>query len=236
MDPKQLFAASIKTVKPRETSKNQGLSRAWIRCPSGRRLDLLDPSPLDVEISDIALSLSRISRWAGMTDTSYGFSVAQHSVLVVRLMAWMMDEDPKWKKQVKASGLTEEAWLLAGLCHDGSEGYLGGDLCGPAKAALGAGGYKALERSLEEAIHVRFGLPAILPDALKRLIKDADRASAYAEAVLIAGFEPEEADPLFGVKTDLRPSARLQTWSPSEAQDAFLSIFDELTREGEAPD
>ena len=97
MNPDALFSKKLNIVKPHETKKNQGLTRAWIRCPSGRRVDLLEPSPLDIEISDIALSLSRISRWAGMTATPYGFSVAQHCVLVVKIMEWMIDSSPSYK-------------------------------------------------------------------------------------------------------------------------------------------
>src|ERR1700740_1799271 len=57
-------------------------SRAWQRLLSGRRLDLLDPSPLDVEIEDIAHGLARVARWNGQTEGAHIFSVAQHTLLV----------------------------------------------------------------------------------------------------------------------------------------------------------
>lgn len=228
MQIKNIFEEVPKTGKPHETKKNQGLSRAWIRCPSGRRLDLLDPSPVDVEISDIALSLSRISRWAGMTATPYGFSVAQHCILVTDIMEWKINEYNQYAEEIKKSNLTKDQWLLAALCHDAPEGYLGGDLCGPAKAALSKDGYRNMEKRLEQAIHIRYGLPANLSDEMHYAIKQADRASAYAEAILIAGFLKKEADPLFGVLTSLKKDAKLETWSPNKAEKAFIEKFNKL--------
>ncbi|MGD9639160.1 MAG: hydrolase [Alphaproteobacteria bacterium] len=223
-----IFESVPKNKKPYETKKNQGLSRAWIRCPSGRRLDLLDPSPVDVEISDIALSLSRISRWAGMTATDYGFSVAQHSVLVTDILEWKINEAGAYQDDIEKSNLSAREWLLASLCHDAPEGYLGGDLCGPAKAAMVNDDYRNMEKRLEAAIHIRFGLPAILPLELHHAIKDADRASAYAEAVLIAGFSKKEADPLFGIATPLKENATLVPWSPKVSEKAFIDKFNQL--------
>ena len=228
MNLKDIFIDVPKSGKPRETKKNQGLSRAWIRCPSGRRLDLLDPSPVDVEITDIALSLSRISRWAGMTATPNGFSVAQHCLLVTNILEWKINEHNQYLKEIKNSKLTKEQWFLAALCHDAPESYLGGDLCGPAKAALSNDGYRKIEKRLEQAIHIRFGLPANLPDELHYAIKQADRASAYAEAILIAGFSKEEANPLFGILTPLKENASLETWSPDISKKAFLDKFNQL--------
>lgn len=229
MDPRQLFAGPIRQGRPRETRRHMGLSRAWIRCPSGRRLDLLDPAPTDVEIGDIALALSRICRWAGMTRTPYGFSVAQHSVLVLDLMEWMLREDDDLRALAGHSRIGLKGWRLAGLLHDGAEAYLGGDLASPAKAQLQADGYKAMEERLQRAIHLRFALPATPPGRLKTLIKAADRASAYAESVLIAGFSRAEADPLFGIRTPLVEGARLDPLPPPQAEALFLARFAELT-------
>src|SRR5689334_21716213 len=133
--------------------------RAWQRMLSGRRLDLLDPSPLDVEIEDIAHGLARVARWNGQTKGDHAFSVAQHCVLVERIVS---DLRP---------GLTREA-RLAALLHDAPE-YVIGDLISPFKVAIGID-YKALERRLQGAIHVRFGLPASLPASLATLFKKAD--------------------------------------------------------------
>ncbi len=158
-------------------------ARAWQRMLSGRRLDLLDPSPLDVEIEDIAHGLSRVARWNGQTAGRSAFSVAQHSLLVDELCGFI---DPKLAPQ----------WRLAALLHDSPE-YVIGDLISPFKAAVGLD-YKSLENKLLTAIHIRFGLPATLPAKVSKLIKRADRMSAFLEAVQLAGFTEAEARRFFG--------------------------------------
>lgn len=156
--------------------------RAWQRMLSGRRLDLLDPSPVDIEIEDIAHGLARVARWNGQTKGDWGYSVAQHSVLVARLFS---DMNPK----------IERRWRLAALLHDAPE-YVIGDMISPFKAAVGPG-YKSLELRLESAIHIRFALPPHLPDEIEKKIKKADLASARLEAVGIAGFSESEATKLW---------------------------------------
>ena len=148
-------------------------ARAWQRMLSGRRLDLLDPSPLDVEIEDIAHGLSRVARWNGQTSGDWAFSVAQHCLLVERVAGRLAAKMP-------------QRWRLAALLHDAPE-YVIGDLISPFKAAVGLD-YKALEQALLRAIHLRFGLPAELPATTTRLIKRADRPAAYLEATQLAGF------------------------------------------------
>ena len=150
---------------------------------SGRRLDLLDPSPFDIEIEDIAHGLARVARWNGQTIGEHGFSVAQHSVVVEEIAAHI---EP---------GL-EPRWRLAALLHDAPE-YVIGDMISPFKTALGVN-YRAFEDRLEAAIHIRFGLPPKTPPAIKRLLKKADRACAFFEATQLAGFNPEESLGLFG--------------------------------------
>ena len=137
--------------------------RAWQRMLSGRRLDLIDPSPLDIEIDDIAQGLARVARWNGQTEGDHAFSVAQHSVVVEEICARL---EPDWPSQ----------WRLTALLHDAAE-YVIGDMISPFKAALGYD-YKAFEHRLEAAIHHRFGLPVTVPDTIKKLIKQADRTSA----------------------------------------------------------
>lgn len=150
---------------------------------SGRRLDLLDPSPFDIEIEDIAHGLARVARWNGQTVGEHAFSVAQHSVVVEEIVAHMRPGiEPKWR--------------LAALLHDASE-YVIGDMISPFKSALGIS-YKAFEARLESAIHLRFGLPPKSPAAIKTLIKKADRACAFFEATQLAGFERAESLRLFG--------------------------------------
>lgn len=150
---------------------------------SGRRLDLLDPSPFDIEVEDIAHGLARVARWNGQTIGEHAFSVAQHSVVVEEITAHLKPGiDPKWR--------------LAALLHDASE-YVIGDMISPFKSALGVN-YKAFEARLEGAIHVRFGLPPKTPPAIKALIKKADKACAYFEATQLAGFSHKEALGFFG--------------------------------------
>lgn len=158
-------------------------ARAWQRMLSGRRLDLLDPSPLDIELDDIAHGLSRLARWNGQTDGATAFTVAQHCLLVEESVRFL---NPK---------VTPE-WRLAALLHDAPE-YVIGDLISPFKAAVGLD-YKAFENKLLAAIHIRFGLPPERPESLARLIKRADRIAAYLEATALAGFSKSEAQRFFG--------------------------------------
>ncbi len=183
---------------------------------SGRRLDLLDPSPLDVEIEDIAHGLARVARWNGQTKGEHAFSVAEHSVIVEKLCARL---EP---------GL-ERRWRLAALLHDAPE-YVIGDMISPFKNALGLD-YKAFEAKLASAIHMRFGLPATLPAPIKTLLKRADLICAYFEATQLAGFTQTEAKRFFGapprdLKLVLRPRAT------AAAQGEFLDRFAALIEKG----
>lgn len=162
-------------------------SRAWQRMLSGRRLDLLDPSPLDVEIADIAHGLARVARWNGQTTGAHIFSVAQHTLLVETVLR---HEIPR----------VDERMRLAALLHDAPE-YVIGDMISPVKSAVGPA-YGELDLRLAAAIHIRFGLPATLPASIKRSIKAADKVSAWLEAVQIAGFSEPEANRLFGRPAD----------------------------------
>jgi 5'-deoxynucleotidase YfbR-like HD superfamily hydrolase len=157
--------------------------RAWQRMLSGRRLDLLDPSPLDIEIEDIAHGLARVARWNGQTTGDHAFSVAQHSIVVEEIAAHIQPT-------------LEPRWRLAALLHDAPE-YVIGDMISPFKSVLGLD-YRTFEERLETAIHVRFGLPARIPARIKALIKTADRACAFFEATQIAGFGHRESLQLFG--------------------------------------
>jgi len=158
-------------------------SRAWQRMLSGRRLDLLDPTPVDIEIEDIAHGLAFVARWNGQTAGDYPYSVAEHSLLVEAIFGRLVaDAAPKWR--------------LAALLHDAPE-YVIGDMISPVKAAVGPG-YEELDRRLAAAVHLRFGLPATVPDKVKKQIKKADRISAWLEATQIAGFREAEATRFFG--------------------------------------
>lgn len=190
--------------------------RAWQRMLSGRRLDLLDPTPVDVEIEDIAHGLSRVARWNGQTSGHWAYSVAQHCLLVEAIAAH--------------KGLPQR-WWLAALLHDAAE-YVVGDLVTPFKAAVGLD-YKALENRLAATIRIRFGLPAMLPQTADTTIKRADRAAARLEAVQLADFDTEEAKRYFG-KAPVLPKSLvkhyLTPWPPADAKSEFLARFEELAR------
>ncbi|AWD22026.1 HD domain-containing protein [Fuscovulum blasticum] len=158
-------------------------ARAWQRMLSGRRLDLLDPTPVDIEVEDIAHGLAFVARWNGQTRGDWAYSVAEHSLLVEELFT-------------RANPGVAARWRLAALLHDAPE-YVIGDMISPVKAAIGPD-YGALDERLTAAVHLRFGLPAALPVPIKKQIKAADKVSAWLEAVQIAGFTMAEADRFFG--------------------------------------
>jgi uncharacterized protein len=192
-------------------------SRVWQRMLSGRRLDLLDPSPLDIEIADIAHGLARVARWNGQTSGAHIFSVAQHTLLVE---AVMREHTPRVDARVR----------LAALLHDAPE-YVIGDMISPFKTVLG-GDYKAVEKRLLSAIHIRFGLPAVLADDITQQIKAADRGAAYLEATELAGFAQAEARRLFGRDPGLPVSTRqdyLTPWTAARAEKRFLARFKTVT-------
>jgi 5'-deoxynucleotidase YfbR-like HD superfamily hydrolase len=182
---------------------------------SGRRLDLIDPSPVDVEISDIAHGLARVARWNGQTEGPEIFSVAQHSLLVEALFVALRPESSRRER-------------LVALLHDAPE-YVIGDMISPFKAVVG-GDYKAIERRLLAAIHLRFGLPALPAPELVKAIKAADREAAYHEASRLAGFSLDESRRLFGApKSALaRLSDYFEPLRPDEAQRRLLAKFAEL--------
>ncbi|WP_434053221.1 MAG: HD family hydrolase [Roseibium sp.] len=192
---------------------------------SGRRLNLLDPSPLDVEISDIAHGLARVARWNGQTHGDHAFSVAEHC-LVVEDIALKLKPDlsPDWRQAV--------------LLHDAPE-YVIGDMISPFKAVIGEA-YKAVEARLQAAIHLRFGLPAEIPQTVKKLAKRADMICAYFEAVELAGFDETEAARIFGRPTGFDAANEgtrgygLEPMPVAVAQKMFLKRFDEIEKLREA--
>ncbi|MGB3408545.1 MAG: HD family hydrolase [Jannaschia sp.] len=189
--------------------------RAWQRMLSGRRLDLLDPTPMDIEIEDIAHGLAFVARWNGQTSGDWPYSVAEHSLLVVDIFTRMGSSTP--------------AARLSALLHDAPE-YVIGDMISPVKAAVGPD-YGALDARLQAAINIRFGLPAVTPPRLKQRIKKADRISAWLEAVQIAGFTRSEADRFFGAPDiDLLADLSITLRPPAEVRTAFLAQHAALMR------
>lgn len=201
--------------KPARTKKVS--LRAWQRMLSGRRLDLLHPSPLDIEIEDIAHGLARVARWNGQTIGDHAYSVAQHSLLVEQIMGMIAPQSTR-------------AELLAALLHDAPE-YVIGDMISPFKAAIG-GDYKEVEHRLQSAIHLRFGLPAFLSDRQTKLIKRADKIAAYFEATELAGFGKAEGAEIFGRPRGVTADLMDFTPKPSaEIQLIFLQRFMQLSAE-----
>jgi 5'-deoxynucleotidase YfbR-like HD superfamily hydrolase len=204
-----LARATIRAVRPAAA----GQPRAWQRMLSGRRLDLLDPSPLDIEIEDLAHGLARVARWNGQTAGAHIFSVAQHTLLV--------DEVAR-----RRFGEPDRRLALALMLHDAPE-YVIGDMISPFKAVIG-GAYKAVERRLLGAIHRRFGLPPELPAEVVKMIKTADRGAAFLEATALAGFSVSEARRFFGPRPILPPAVErdhMTPWPATAAEQRFLARF-----------
>lgn len=202
----------------RKGAARRDAPRAWQRMLSGRRLDLLDPSPLDIELEDIAHGLARVARWNGQTTGAHIFSVAQHALLVEALA------------RAKVPRL-DEASRRAVLLHDAPE-YVVGDMISPFKTVIGDS-YKAVERRLLAAIHLRFGLPAKLTEQLTALIKAADRSAAYLEATRLAGFQQDEARRFFGPPPRFSAAIErdyLTPWPAETAQKRFSERLRKLSR------
>ncbi|MFQ0814835.1 hydrolase [Brucella anthropi] len=196
--------------------RSSGKTRAWQRMLSGRRLDLLDPSPLDVEIEDIAHGLARVARWNGQTVGEHAFSVAQHSLLVDQIFIRLVPD-------------ASIEWQLLSLLHDAPE-YVIGDMISPFKAVMG-GSYKMIETRLENAIHLRFSLPVAVPAKLKTLIKRADQVAAFFEATRLAGFTEAEAVKYFGRPRGFDPAGLDITPRPTQdVQADFLARFAALEK------
>jgi len=176
---------------------------------SGRRLDLLDPSPMDIEIIDIAHGLARVSRWNGQTNGQYPVSVAEHSLLVERLFT-------------KNAPRMDRRWRLAALLHDAPE-YVIGDMITPFKNAIG-GIYKDIEARLEAAVHMRFGLPPMLPDNVVKSIKRADRMAAWIEATQFAGFSESDATKILK-RPRGTPVMKLKLVGPEKAAEMYIHRF-----------
>ena len=198
------------------TARAKADPRAWQRMLSGRRLDLLNPSPLDIELSDIAHGLARVARWNGQTNGEHAFSVAQHSLVVEAI----------FRRQNRCNA---DECLIA-LLHDAPE-YVIGDMISPFKAVVG-GGYKTVEKRLEAAVHLRFGLPPATPATLKAKIKKADQVAAFFEATELAGFSHAEAVKFFGAPRGITPDMiDIAPIPTSEAQRRFAERFEALERE-----
>ena len=190
--------------------------RAWQRMLSGRRLDLLDPSALDIEIEDIAHGLSFLARWNGQTKGNHGYSVAEHSLLVEEIFNDLNPKiDPKWK--------------MAALLHDAAE-YVIGDLISPVKSSVGES-YELLEKRLMMAIYQRFGIVGKIPRTIQKKIKLADKYSAWLEAIKIADFTMDEANKVFGAPNmKTLNNVKIIPKPPLRAKSLFLKKHAELIK------
>ena len=187
--------------------------RSWQRMLSGRRLDLLNPSPLDIEIEDIARGISRVARWNGQTSGEYPLSVAQHSVIVAELLK-------NYNENI------EIKWQLAALLHDAAE-YIISDMITPLKSFLGEE-YIQLEEKIQSAINIRFSLPGEIPKKIYKLIKNCDRQTAFIEAIQLAGFTLKEAKKTLKMPKFI-PDYKIIPISANKAEKLFLKKFKELS-------
>ena len=180
--------------------------RSWQRMLSGRRLDLLNPSPLDIEIEDIARGISRVARWNGQTSGEYPLSVAQHSVIVAELLK-------SYNENI------EIKWQLAALLHDAAE-YIISDMITPLKSFLGEE-YIQLEGKIQSAINIRFSLPGEIPEKIYKVIKNCDRQTAFIEAIQLAGFTLKEAKKTLKMPKFI-PDYKIIPISANKAEKLFL--------------
>ena len=202
-------------------SSNHQEIRAWVRMPSGRRLDLLDPTPFDWEDADLALGLARTYRWGGHSAWPLPLSVAQHSISVMLL------------RRAMAPAPLEPIVELRELLHDAEEGLLGFDAISVIKPFLGDG-FRDLTLRLERAVFLRYGLPAWTAEQ-HALHKRADRLAAASEAVHVVGWTAEEVRKTLKISATplaIDPLAALyggsgdhpwEPWPPGLACERFLA-------------
>ena len=192
--------------------------RAWVRLPSGRRLDLLAPTPFDWTDEDLAIGLARTFRWGGHSIwPGAPLSVAQHSLTVLAL-----------RRSSVTTGLTARLELRE-LLHDADEGLINFDCISPLKPFLGEA-FAALQARLSDVIAIRYALPAwTLTES--RAHKAADIAAAASEAVFVAGWTRLEVREVLGIRASVREHDPLavrygtrpwQPWPPEQAAERFL--------------
>jgi len=203
-------------------SERAAATRAWVRLPSGKRLDLLNPTPLDWEDTDLAIGLARTYRWGGHSAWPLPLSVAQHSLLVLAL-----------HRLEQGSG--DPRADLRELLHDADEGLLGFDCISVVKPFLGEG-FQKLTAELQNAVFLRYRLSNWTAEQ-KRKHKKADRIAAASEAVHVAGWTKTEVrhtlripyesltfDPL----TPIYGGTPWEPWPPGLAAERFLAELSRL--------
>jgi uncharacterized protein len=175
---------------------------SWIQTYTGVAFDITNAKMSDLNIGDIAHSLSMQCRFNGHTNRFY--SVAEHSLVVTELV----------------SQHTNDPWILMqALLHDGSEAYLC-DIPRPIKPLLIE--YKVYERQIEQLIFARWDCE----EEMNPLIKSADIAALLMEKNKLMSKEPmpwAEYPIDFEFKT-----VNITGLMPFEAKTRFLEKFDEI--------
>ena len=199
-------------------------ARAWVRLYSGKRLDLLNPTPFDWEDSDLAIGLARTYRWGGHSAWELPLSVAQHSLLVLAL------------RRLWFPGVDDPRADLRELLHDADEGLLGFDCISVVKPFLGQA-YRKLAESLEAAVALRYRL-APWTEADKKPHKRADRVAAASEAVHVVGWTRKEVRATLGIAhqpltfdplTAIYGGTAWEPWAPTLAAERFLRQLHDLS-------
>jgi hypothetical protein len=216
------------TITGTETKPMQPIdvaARAWVRLPSGRHLDLINPAPDAWTDSDFASRLSRTYRWGGESAWPLPLSVAQHSLTVLALRR-------EW-----SSTALSAADAMNELTHDGEEAFLGFDCISPLKTVLGQA-FRDVSDRLMAAIRLRYNLSQWSPENYV-IHKRADTTAAASEAVHCVGWTPQEvrevlriAHPILDTDplTKLYDCAPWEPWPSDLAAERFLEELTQLSR------
>ena len=168
-------------------------TRAWVRLPSGKRLDLLHPTPFDWDDEDLAVGLARTYRWGGHSAWPLPLSVAQHSLMVMAMHR-------------RAAARRDRDADLRELLHDADEGLLGFDCISVVKPFLGEG-FRTLTADLQRAVAIRYRIKPFDP-VTQKAHKRADRVAAASEAVHVVGWTRDEVRHTLRIPTSRSPSIR----------------------------
>lgn len=195
-------------------------TRAWMRLPSGRHLDLMNPSPDAWTDEDLAVRLARTFRWGGESRWPRPLSVAQHSLTVLEIV------------RGAAPGPLSPPQTLRELLHDAEEAFLGFDCISPLKRALGQP-FADVTARLMGAVQRRYGLPFWTP-AEHALHKSADLAAAATEAAHVVGWSDVEIRDVLRIELAVLDTDPLvaayggtpwEPWSVDVAAERFLAAM-----------
>lgn len=143
-------------------------NQKFLETATGVLVDVEHPTENMINIQDIAWSLSRIPRFAGHTITTVPYSVAQHSVMVMRDVR---DTNDDWTHEL----------LLQALLHDAAEAYIG-DIPSPIKKLPSIHPQiKKIEDQLMLCIYCAFNLSPV-SKTHEHIIKNSDLRARAIEA------------------------------------------------------